>query len=76
VVFHLPFHEELFGEKREELLVEAKEVAPLQRKKPDGSAWFYAVIQDAASTEIVCIASPGTEATPAPEWVKQMLKIK
>jgi hypothetical protein len=32
VVFHLPFHEELFGEKREELLVEAKEVAPLQRK--------------------------------------------
>jgi hypothetical protein len=33
VVFHLPFHEELFGEKREELLVEGKEVAPLQRKR-------------------------------------------
>jgi hypothetical protein len=48
----------------------------VRRFKPDVSAWFYAVIQDAASTEIVCIASPGTEATPAPEWVKQMLKIK
>jgi hypothetical protein len=33
VVFHLLLHEELFGKTKEELLIEAEEVAPLQRKK-------------------------------------------
>jgi len=32
VVFHLPVHEELFGETKGELLMETGEVAPLQRK--------------------------------------------
>jgi hypothetical protein len=32
VVFHLPFHEELFDEIEGELLIDVEEVAPLQRK--------------------------------------------
>ena len=32
MVFHLLFHEDLFGEKKGELLIEAGEVAPLQKK--------------------------------------------
>jgi hypothetical protein len=32
VIFHLALHEELFGQKKGELLIEAGEVAPLQRK--------------------------------------------
>jgi len=33
VVFHLLLHEELFGKTKEELLIDAEEVAPLQKKK-------------------------------------------
>lgn len=47
----------------------------VRRFKPDGSAWFYSVIQDAASKAVVCIASPGTDPIPVPDWVKQMLMI-
>ena len=36
VVFHLLLHEELFGKTKEELLIEAEEVAPLQRKNGTG----------------------------------------
>jgi hypothetical protein len=36
VVFHLPFHEGLFGETKRELLMEAGEVALLQRNAPVG----------------------------------------
>jgi hypothetical protein len=38
VVFHLLLHEELFGKTKEELLIEAEEVAPLQRKDEEGVA--------------------------------------
>jgi hypothetical protein len=34
VIFHLPFHEGLFGKTKKKLLIEAEEVAPLQGKPP------------------------------------------
>ena len=36
MVFHLLFHEDLFRETKGELLIEAGEVAPLQKKKAAG----------------------------------------
>jgi hypothetical protein len=33
VVFHLPFHGELFGEPKERFLIEAEEVAPYREKR-------------------------------------------